>query len=186
MSEEAALLRAVVARTGRDGWTRQTLRDALADRGEPPEMVSSAFPRGVPGAIEDWLASVNAAMEAAAAGEDFSALRTPERIRRLFAIRLRMLEPDRDAWRGAMRHLALPWNLPLALRCAARTASAIWYAAGDQSSDFSWYTRRATLMSVDAAVMVYWLGPAQPDIEQTLSFLDRRLADLPQPKRKVA
>lgn len=183
---EADLLRAVVARAGREGWTPAALRHALEDRGEAVELLSSHFPRGVMGAIDAWLALIDAEMETAAAGEDLAALRTPARIRRLVELRLRAVEPDREAFRSAAALLALPWNLPLGLRCAGRTASAIWYAAGDESADFSWYTRRATLMAVLGAVTAFWLRPNPPTVEETLSFLDRRLEELPKPHPKAA
>jgi ubiquinone biosynthesis protein COQ9 len=182
---EADLLRAVVARAGREGWTSAALRHALEDRGEAPELASSHFPRGVVGAIDAWFALVDSEMEAAAAAEDLAALRTPARIRRLTELRLRALEPDREALRGAVSLLALPWNLSVGLRCAARSASAIWYAAGDESADFSWYTRRVTLMAVQGAVLAYWLRPNPPTMDEVLAFLDRRLADLPKPHPKV-
>jgi ubiquinone biosynthesis protein COQ9 len=183
---EADLLRAVVARAGREGWTSAALRHALEDRGEAPELASSHFPRGVVGAIDAWFALVDAEMEAAAATEDLAALRMPARIRRLIELRLLALEPDREALRRALSLLALPWNLSVGLRGAARSASTIWYAAGDESADFSWYTRRATLMAVQGAVLAYWLRPNPPTMEETLAFLDRRLADLPKPHPKDA
>lgn len=183
---EALWIEAAVRRAGREGWTRETLRRALLDCGDPPELLPSAFPRGVPGAIEAWVALTDARMDAAAAAEDMTALRTPARIRRVVELRLRLLAPDREALRAALATLALPWNAPLGLRLLARTASAIWHAAGDRSADFSWYTRRATLAAVYSATLAYWLRPIEPDLEEVLSFLDRRLQDLPQPKPKAA
>jgi ubiquinone biosynthesis protein COQ9 len=59
----------------------------------------------------------------------------------------------------------------------------MWYAAGDRSADFSWYTRRATLAAVYTATLAFWLGPRAPDMEEALAFLDRRLADLAPRKR---
>ncbi len=182
---EADLLRAVVARAGHAGWTPAVLRQALADCGEAPELAPSHFPRGVVGVIEAWMALADAEMTAAAASENLAELRIPARIRRLIELRLRALEPDRDAMRGAAAVLALPWNLPAGLRSTSRTVSAIWYAAGDESADFSWYTRRATLMAVLSSVTLFWLRPNPPTIEETLSFLDRRLSELPKPKPKV-
>ncbi|MBX9749919.1 MAG: COQ9 family protein [Roseococcus sp.] len=183
---EALWIEAAVRRAGTEGWSRQTLRRALADCGESAELLSSAFPRGVPGAIEAWLGLVDARMDAAAAVEDLSDLRTPARIRRVVELRLRLLEPDREALRAALATLALPWNAPLGLRLLARTASAIWHAAGDNSADFSWYTRRATLAAVYSATLAFWMRPMRPEIEEVLSFLDRRLQDLPKPRPKAA
>jgi ubiquinone biosynthesis protein COQ9 len=171
-------IEAAVRRAGLGGWNAAALGE--------PELASSAFPRGVNGAIAAWLALVDQRMDAEASGTDLTARRTPDRIRRVVEIRLRLLEPDRDALRAAMAHLALPWNAPMGARILARTASAIWHAAGDRSADFSWYTRRATLAAVYAATLAFWMRPSRPELDEVLSFLDRRLQDLPQPRRKPA
>lgn len=184
MSLGATLIDAVVARAGLDGWNEGTLRAALRECGEDPFLLDSHFPRGVAGAIADWIALTDRRMEAAAAAEDLLAMRTPARIRRLIELRLRLIEPDLEALRGAMAVLALPWNLGLALRATARTASAMWHAAGDTSTDFSWYTRRATLAAVYSATLAYWLSPRMPSMEEVLLFLDRRLTDIA-PRRRA-
>jgi ubiquinone biosynthesis protein COQ9 len=54
----------------------------------------------------------------------------------------------------------------------------MWHAAGDRSADFSWYTRRATLAGVYGAVLAYWVRDDDPEVEDALDFLDRRLADV--------
>lgn len=183
---ETAWIEAAVRRAGTQGWSRETLRQALRDCGEAPELMSSAFPRGVTGAVDAWLALVDARMDAAAAEEDLASQRTPQRIRRVVELRLQLLQPNREALRGALGVLALPWNAPIALRLLARTASAIWHAAGDRSADFSWYTRRATLAAVYSATLAYWMRPTEPEMDDVLSFFERRLRDLPQPARKAA
>jgi ubiquinone biosynthesis protein COQ9 len=53
----------------------------------------------------------------------------------------------------------------------------MWYAAGDKSADFSWYTRRATLAAIYGTTLAFWLRDPSPDLAKTLEFLDRRLAD---------
>ncbi|MCW8085656.1 COQ9 family protein [Sabulicella glaciei] len=182
---EPHLIRAAVAIANFDGWSEATLRAACEDSGEDPALLESHFPRGVTGAIEDWAALADAEMDQAASAEGIEALRVPQRIRRVVELRLRAAEPDKEALRGALRVLALPWNLGLAARITARTASTMWHAAGDSSADFSWYTRRATLAAIYTAMIAYWLSPRDPDIEQALAFLDRRLADIA-PRRRAA
>lgn len=181
---EPHLLRAAVARANREPWSPALLRAACADAGEDPALVTSHFPRGVAGAVADWSALADAEMDRAAAAEDMAGLRTPQRVRRVVELRLRAAEPDREALRGALAVLALPWNLGLAARVWSRTASAMWHAAGDRSADFSWYTRRATLGAVYAATLAFWLSPRAPEMEEVLAFLDRRLADLA-PRRRA-
>lgn len=185
MNEEA-LIEAAVRLADTRGWSCETLRAALAEQGEPPEMLASAFPRGVMGAVAAWSRLADRRMDMAMAAEDMSGRRTPARIRRVVELRLRAVEEHREAVRGAMALLALPWNLPLAAKLTAETVSTMWHAAGDRSADFSWYTRRATLAAIYTATLAFWLRPGGGDLEEALSFLDRRLAGPPRPKRQVA
>lgn len=154
------------------GWTRLALARATGDAA----MAESLFPRGPRDAVAAWAGLADRRM-AEAAG-DLSGLRVPARIRRVIELRLEQTWPHKEALRGALSLLAMPWNVPLSARITAKTVSAMWYAAGDTSSDFSWYTRRASLAAVYGATLVFWMRDASPDLSRTMAFLDRRLADL--------
>jgi ubiquinone biosynthesis protein COQ9 len=54
---------------------------------------------------------------------------------------------------------------------------ALWYAAGDASSDFSFYTKRATLAAIYSATLLYWLEDGSEDFADSWDFLGRRVAD---------
>jgi len=183
-AERDAAIRAILPHVPARGWTWAALRAGLADLGRDPVEAASLFPRGLVGAIEAWADLADREMAQAAAAADLDVLRMPARIRRLVELRLRAAAPHREALRHALALLALPWNAGAAARCTARTVDAIWYAAGDRSADFSWYTRRASLAAIYAATLAYWLRPeadgADPEehLAATLAFLDRRMADL--------
>ena len=49
---------------------------------------------------------------------------------------------------------------------------------GDASTDFSFYTKRASLAGIDAAATLFWLDDRSPDFADTEAFIDRRLAEL--------
>ncbi|WP_043337861.1 COQ9 family protein [Belnapia moabensis] len=173
-----AAIRAMLPVAADEGWNWATIRAGLAAIGEDPALAESHFPSGPAGAVAHWIDLVNREMEAAAAAEDLAALRVPARIRRLMELRLRATAPHKRALRRALSLLALPWNTPTALRTTAQTVDAMWYAAGDTSADFSWYTRRATLAGVYGATLAYWMRDDDPEVEDALDFLDRRLADV--------
>ena len=50
-------------------------------------------------------------------------------------------------------------------------------AAGDSATDFSFYTKRATLAGIYGATLLYWLEDRSPGFAETRVFLDRRLVD---------
>lgn len=131
------------------------------------------------GAAEMVEASIDLAdrrMEEAAAQIDMEGWHTPQRIRAVVALRLQQNRPYRAAIGRSLVVLGLPGRGLTAARAAARTADSIWVAAGDQSADFSWYTKRAILAPIYAATLLYWLADRSGDDTATLAFLDRRLA----------
>jgi ubiquinone biosynthesis protein COQ9 len=171
-------VRAMLPIAADGGWNWSTIRAGLAAIGEDPVLAESHFPGGPVSAVAAWADLADREMEAAAVAGDMAGLRTPGRIRRVVELRLAATAPHKRALRRAVALLSLPWNAGVALRTAARTANAIWYAAGDHSADFSWYTRRASLGAIYAATLAYWLRDDDPGTSGAMAFFDRRLADL--------
>jgi ubiquinone biosynthesis protein COQ9 len=176
-AERDAAIAAMLAHVPFDGWTRRSLRMGLADIGASPDDAELLFPGGTTDMIEAFCDWADRRMEAAAATLD-PALRLHQRVRAVVALRLEQNRPHKEAIRRALALLALPRNARLAAACTARTVDAIWHAAGDQSADFSWYTKRAILAAVYAATVLFWLRDAGEDDAATLGFLDRRLAGI--------
>jgi ubiquinone biosynthesis protein COQ9 len=109
---------------------------------------------------------------------DLPSMRIPARIRAIIALRLHQQAPNRDAIRRALAILALPRHAASATRCTARTVDEIWHAAGDTSADFSWYTKRLLLTGVYTTTLLFWLNDSSEDFQDTMAFLDRRLAGI--------
>ena len=173
--ERDAAIFALVPHVPFDGWTRNALRRGLADIGASPDDAALLFPGGAADMIEAFCDWADRRMEEGAAAID-PAMRLHERVRAVIALRLEQNRPFKEAIRRGVALLALPMHTRLAVVCTARTVDAIWQAAGDQSADFSWYTKRAILTAVYAATMLYWLRDSGEDDVTTLAFLDRRLA----------
>jgi ubiquinone biosynthesis protein COQ9 len=176
-AERDAAIAAMLPHVPFDGWTRRSLRMGLADIGASPDDAELLFPGGTADMIEAFCDWADRRMEAAAVTLD-PALRLHQRVRAVVALRLEQNRLHKEAIRRALALLALPRNARLAAACTARTVDAIWHAAGDQSADFSWYTKRAILAAVYAATVLFWLRDAGEDDAATLGFLDRRLAGI--------
>jgi ubiquinone biosynthesis protein COQ9 len=176
-SERDAALGAMLPHVPSLGWTRAALRRGLRDLGADPADAEILFPGGPADLVEAWVDLQDRRMEAAVAAADTSGLRLPQRVRLAIELRLAAARPHREAVRRAVAVLALPGRGRVAARTLARTIDAIWHAAGDQSADFAWYTKRAVLGAISSATLLYWLHDESDDDEATLAFLDRRLAD---------
>jgi len=181
MSEDRqrdAVIDALIPQVPFDGWTMKALRQALAAIGEHPDDAVLLFPDGAGEMIEAFCALADERMAAEAADAGLAAYRVPGRIRAIIAIRLEQNRGNKEAIRRALSWLAIPLNARRAFGITAATVDAIWHAAGDNSADFSWYTKRGTLAGVYSATLLYWLRDTSDEAEATLAFLDRRLADV--------
>jgi ubiquinone biosynthesis protein COQ9 len=178
-AERARLIAAMLPEVAFDGWSHTALRAAARRLQTPAVEAFALFPGGAGDLVEAFARWADGQMldrlEAAPPPEGQG---LGERVASSIAIRLEILEPWREAVRRSLAVLAMPQNAWLGLRLSYRTADAIWYAVGDAATDFSFYTKRASLAALNAAAILYWLEDKSPGFDDTRAFIDRRLADL--------
>lgn len=174
LAERDAAIEAMLPHVPFDGWTMRALRMGLADAGMPADDAELLFPGGAADMVDTFCDLADRWMEQDAA--TLAETRLTARVRGVIALRFERNRPHREAIRRALAVLALPMNARVAAACSARTVDSIWYAAGDESADFSWYTKRAILTGVYGTTLLYWLRDGSEDGADTLAFLDRRLA----------
>lgn len=170
--ERDAAIMAMLPLVPLHGWTLATLTEAA---GRNADLL---FPGGASDMAEAYADLGDRQMEEDAAASDMTGLRVPARVRAVIAARLKRQAPYKEAVRRAVGVMAMPGRVGVALRATARTVDSVWHAAGDTSVDFSWYTKRAILAGVYTSTVLYWLQDTSDGDEDTLAFLDRRLADV--------
>jgi ubiquinone biosynthesis protein COQ9 len=175
-SQRRALIEAILPDVPFDGWSRAALRTAARRCGIATAEALALFPGGAAELAAGFSRWADQRMLDRLEAEPLAEPRTSERIARAIATRLDILEPWREAVRRALIVLALPQNLPLAGRLVYETVDAIWYAAGDAATDFSFYTKRLNLAAILGATVLYWLEDRSEDFAETRAFIDRRLA----------
>lgn len=161
-----------------DGWSEASLIAAAEASGLDAAELARIIPGGPAEAVDIYLQMADEAMCDAFAGLDPAPQRVPDKIRSLILLRLEQARPDKMAVRRTLSFLARPDQAKRASRSVYRTVDSIWRAAGDRSTDFSFYTRRATLAAVYSGTLLAFLGDDSPDMAETKAFLDRRLADV--------
>jgi ubiquinone biosynthesis protein COQ9 len=175
-----AIVMAMLPHVPFDGWSRKAMTAAAKDAGLDESMAERAFTRGPVQAAAHLaaLADRKLAEEALVQAEELAALGFTARIAWLVRRRLEVWNDQREAIRSAIGALALPGHAAQAARTAWNTADTIWYAAGDSSTDFNYYTKRATLVAVYTSTLLCWLDDNTEGHAATWAFLDRRLADV--------
>jgi len=168
----------VAAEAAFEGWSRTALATAATKLDLPAGEAERLFPGG---AIEilAWLSDRSDRRTAEdMEREGVVQLKIRERIRKAVQIRIGRHGGEREAVRRGLALLAFPLNAPLGLKLLYRTVDSLWYAAGDTSADFNFYTKQATLAGVYSSTVLYWLNDRLEGSEATWAFLDRRIDDV--------
>lgn len=161
-----------------DGWSRAAVDSAARQLGIDPVQARLAMPKTQAGLIDVYIEEVDRSLEAYFTPKRISGMKIREKIRALVWRRLEVMGPAREAVRRALAILAMPQNVPLALRIGWRTADLMWRIAGDTSTDFNHYTKRMILGGVYGSTLLAWLDDESDGWSETAGFLDRRIDDV--------
>jgi ubiquinone biosynthesis protein COQ9 len=177
-ADRARLLEAALDHVAFDGWSETALRAAAEDTGIPLERALNAFPGGATELIAFHSETADRRMLEALELEPLSEMKVREKAAKAIRLRLEANFRNREAIRTALTALMMPQNAALAARLLYKTVDAIWYAIGDRSTDFNFYTKRGLLAGVYTATLFYWLNDKSEGAAATWTFLDRRIAEV--------
>lgn len=173
------LLEAMLRHVPQHGWAGgAAAAAAAADLGLSP--AAAGMLGSDAEAVQLFVADCNQRLEEELAGmqQQLADMDMRERLRTGLQLRLRMVEPYIAHWPQALSLLAQPAAAPRTLRLYADLADAIWHAAGDASTDSTWYTKRLLLTGAYTATELYMLTDCSPGFADTWAALDRRLGDV--------
>lgn len=174
--ERARVLAEALTRAADQGWTEALLEIAGASAGVEPDRLKLICPEGTRDLLRAYSERLDDEMvkRLARAGN----LRTRDRIREGVAARLEAMAPEAGAARRAAQLLALPPYAPLGVELAYRTVDRLWRAAGDLSTDFNFYTKRALAAGVYLTTAAMWFRDRSAGKVDTWRHLDRRIDDI--------
>lgn len=176
-----SILEASIREAVFEGFTPGAMARAAQSIGRTPFDARRAFPGGVREMLDYFSASADAAMtESLRKDYHLPGMKIRERIATAVLVRLRLLAPYREAVRRMVAHYALPWNTAAGLKNLYATVDAMWYEAGDTSTDYNFYTKRLLLAKVYSSTLLVWLNDRSTDGSETEAFLRRRIDNVMQ------
>ena len=177
---KSAVVEAALPHIAFDGFTAKLMNRAAKEAGANKQDLLRLFPNGALSLLEAASESVDAEMEKRLAKLKLAAMPMRKRIATAVKTRLAILRPHKEAARRAVAHLSLPPNVALGAKLVYRTVDAMWRAAGDVSTDFNFYTKRAILACVYSATLMRWFTDDSADESATDAFLAARIENVMQ------
>ena len=177
---KAVVLEAALKRAADEGFTEAMLSAAGKDASTGAEMLAHIFPQGPASVVEFFSQCSDAAMEKVLADKNLSEMKVRERISTAVLARIDAIRPHKEAARRAAAFLLMPAHAPLGMKLLYQTVDAMWRAAGDTSTDFNFYTKRAILSAVYSSTLMRWFNDASQDEIATHEFLAARIENVMQ------
>lgn len=176
----AAILDAALKHVPFDGFTDKVLARASEQVGASKTELTHLFPEGALDLVTAFSEAADGEMERSLAACELAKMKVRERIRTAVLLRIDALRPHKEAARRAAAFLSLPPHAGRALTLLYRTVDAMWRGVGDTATDFSFYTKRATLAGVYSTTLMRWFNDQSEDETATKDFLDARIANVMQ------
>ena len=137
------------------------------------EEMKVLFPEGYSTLIEMYLEEINSKMTLESKKINLIRLRTHERIRELVILRLRIMFQEKKLISKTFLYLLMPHNYKLASKNLYKAVDQMWFLAGDNSTDFNFYSKRVILSSIYIIVMMHFIN--NNNIEETIILLNKQL-----------
>ena len=157
-----------------DGWSDLAVRQALKELGLGQSEWILAFPGGLVEAVTLYLQQSNAALAERLAKDDFTNLKIRQKVAR--GVQLKLEASNKELVRKTMGFLTL--HPILSSKTLYDTVDIIWRAAGDQSLDWNFYSKRGLLSGVYLSTILFWLQDQSPDHTESWEFLNRRIENV--------
>ncbi len=163
-----------------NGWNWPSVEISGVNAGYGKAMVAAVFPDKMMDVLDGFADMADREMLRALSGVKAQNLRVRERVRVALMARYEFLNQYKEAERQALQFWVHPLRKVKAAKIVWRTADRIWNWAGDEATDYNRYTKRGLLSGVIVSTTLAWLNDPSESMDNTASFLDRRIENVMQ------
>ena len=167
------ILKDIKALVIKNGWNDQLFFNYSKISKFSNEEINVLFPEGYKTLIDMYLEEINLKMTKNSKKMNLIRLRTHERVRELVKLRLDIMFKEKILVKKTFIHLLLPFNHRIACKNLYRTVDQIWFLAGDNSTDFNFYSKRMILATIYTSTISHFIN--NDDYQETINFLEKNL-----------
>ena len=168
-----------------EGWSKNLSKKLIEKKIKSTDL-TYLFPNGYIDILNFSLNQVNEAQEKEIKKINIINLPVSKRVKKILSLRLNILNEDKIFYKKTFNHLLLPQNTMLMKQNLYDTVDNIWYNAGDNSTDFSFYTKRFSLAIIYVnALFVFYnknIQESELNIEKNL----KKISKIPKIKNRFA
>ena len=169
----------------KNGWSSKIIEE-LKNKNVKSEDLILLFPNGYKSLLNFSLEELNLEVENKIKKNNIINFPLSKRIRKIILTRFELMDENKKFYKRTFFYLILPHNSKIMKKNLYKTIDDIWYMAGDNSTDFSYYTKRIILSLIYVSALFVFYNKS---IEETKINLDKNLnkiSKIPKIKNKLS
>ena len=169
-----------------NGWNDELLDKLSKENKYKLEEIMTLFPDGYKSLLKFYLDDLNLKMINSAKKINFKNINTSSRIKKLILLRLKLYQSEKKIIKKTYLTLLKPNNFKVTSKNLYNIVDEIWYIAGDNSTDFNFYSKRIILTFVYIPTVLYWIkNDNNLKVEKFLDAQLKSVSKIPKIKKHV-
>jgi len=155
------------------GWSRDTLLKSAKKLKISTPMLANLFPSFEYDVLKFLISQNNTLVEKQFNSFNSSRLKVRDKIKTILELKFETNLYLKKALPEMLKFLLRPGNLLMSIKMLHQNSDFIWNLAGDQSNDFSYYSKRGLLSMIYLATLIYWLNDRSEKNIGTKNFISK-------------
>ena len=144
------------------------------------------FPDGYKDLLQYALKNINEQLEYKVKKINLINFPINKRIKKILLLRFDILNEDKEFYKKTVNHLLLPTNNKISKKSLYNSVNTMWYLAGDNSTDFNFYTKRLILSGVYTNALFVFFSKEMKYVEENIDKNLKRISKIPKIKERIS
>jgi len=170
-----------------NGWNDNTFNMIIEKTNYSANELNILFPRGYKDLLIFSLEDLNSKLEDFFKKSNLIRLPLHKRVRKILITKIHLMHKSKNFYKKNFLFLLLPQNNRLLIKQLYKSVDLIWNIAGDNSTDFNYYTKRIILSGIYSRVILNFYN--NNNLKKTEEILDINLnyvSNIPKLKKRLS
>lgn len=168
-----------------EGWSEKVLKQLLQNGVEKSDLVTY-FQYDYKELLKYSLEELNNSLEKEINKINIINYSLNKRIKKILMLRFNILNNDKEFYKKTFYHLLIPSNNKIMKSSLYKSVDTMWYLAGDNSTDFNFYTKRLTLAGIYSNALYILFNKNFDEVESNIDRNLKKISKIPKIKDRIS
>ena len=168
-----------------EGWSEKVLKQLLQNGVEKSDLVTF-FQYDYKELLKYSLEELNKSLEKEINKINIINYSLNKRIKKILIFRFNILNNDKEFYKKTFYHLLIPSNNKIMKSSLYKSVDTMWYLAGDNSTDFNFYTKRLILAVIYVNALFVLFNKNFDEVESNIDRNLKKISIIPKIKDRIS